>query len=169
MSKEVRIEIAPADWLPAVSQWDKAGPFFDERPLTDQGATHTHAWAANHGCYAYAFSWPQGSWVTVELTARLSSEHPWYSSPANHFSDVTLLLNGHAYPSRRVIPDDGSGRVYRWSINPQHLIAGENEIAFAVRRNSLYRNGLCIYHRALVHGETDCPIALSAKAAPSGS
>lgn len=144
------------------TRWDKAGPFFDDDPITAKGATHTHAWGANHGCYAYAFSWPDGSWSRVEVKARLSSEHPWYSSPANHFSDVTLVVNGNHYPSQRVIPDNGSGRVYRWSVEPQHVLAGENVLSFAVRRNARYRNGLCIYHRALVADHEDCPIAITA-------
>jgi hypothetical protein len=156
-----RVEISPADWLPDESQWDKAGPFFDDDPVTAEGATHTHAWAANHGCYAYAFTWPDGRWSQVDVRARLSSEHPWYSSPPNHFSDVTLLVNAHAYPSRRVIADNGSGREYHWCVEPEHLLAGENVLRFAVRRNARYRNGLCIYYRAVVAENEDCPITIS--------
>jgi hypothetical protein len=34
-------------------------------------------------------------------------------------------------------------------------------VCFAVRRNARYRNGLCIYHRAVVDGHEDCPITIS--------
>jgi hypothetical protein len=157
----VVVAISASEWLPDQSRWDKAGPFYDGDPITSEGATHAHAWAANHGCYAYAFPWPDGTWSRVTVTARLSSEHPWYSSPPNHFSDVTLAINGHRHPSRRVLPDNGSGREYHWTIDPQHLHAGGNELRLMVRPSAPYRHGLCIYDRAVVPGFHDAPITIS--------
>lgn len=159
----LRVEIRPADWLPQGSRWDKAGPFYDDNPVTSEGATHTHAWAANRGCYAYGFQWPAVEANAIQVAARLSSEHPWYSSPPNHFSDVTLVVNDHAYPSIRVIPDNGSGMVYRWALNAEHLCSGANILRLAVPRKAPYGNGLCVYHKAVVPGYEDCPIVLSAR------
>ena len=124
--------------------------------------THTHAWGANVGKFVYDFSFPGGEWTNVTVSARLSSEHPWYSSPQNHFSDVTLIVNEDEYPSKRVIPDNGSGDFYTWPINPAGLLEGYNTLSLAVKGNAPYRNGLCIYHRALDPTHTDCSIFIRA-------
>ncbi len=153
--------IGAATYLVDESHWDKAGPFYDDDPVTGEGATHTHVWAADYGRYVYAFAWPDAEVESVELTARLSSEHPWYSSPINHFSDVTLSVNDCAYPFIRVIPDNGSGQVYRWAIDPRQLHAGINHLSFEVARSAVYRNGLCIYDRAVKPGQQSCPIRIT--------
>jgi hypothetical protein len=157
----MEVAIDPATYTMA-TDWDKAGPFFDNDPVTSEGATHTHAWAANRGAYVYEFDWPAAVPRRAEVSARLSSEHPWYSSPANHFSDVSLLVNERRHPSRRVIPDNGSGRVYRWEIDGRDLRQGRNELRFAISRYAPYRNGLCIYYEAVVDGEDDHPIRVRA-------
>jgi hypothetical protein len=94
------------------------------------------------------------------LRARLSSEHAWYSSPPNHFTDLTLSVNTSEYPSRRIIPDNGTGRNYEWRIDAADLFPGRNVIKFVVPRNAAYHNGLCIYDDALVPGAVSAHIVL---------
>ena len=120
--------------------------------MTDRGATHTHAWGANVGAFVYAFSCSPRGWTKSRVSARLSSEHPWYSAPQNHFSDVTLVVNGREYPSQRVAPDDGSGRMYEWAIDPADLREGDNELRLSVKRVADYRHGMCIYADPAVPG-----------------
>ncbi len=159
----VVVRIDPSQWERGSSQWDKVGPFYEGSPDTWRGAKHTHAWGANIGAFIYECSLPTGPWLSARLSARLSSEYPWFSAPPNHFSDITLVVNGTAYPATRVIPDDGSGHIYDWSLNPRDLVGGRNEIAFVVKKSATYRNGLCIYHRAVVPNERDYPILLEAE------
>ena len=159
MPTEVRVD--PYHWLKGESRWDRLGPFYEGDPDMERGTpTHTHVWGANFGAHAYDFALPEGAWINAMVSARLSSEHPWYSSPLNHFSDATLVLNGRDYPSKRVIPDNGSGRFYTWRINPHDLRQGSNVLKLGVKKNATYRNGLCIYRRALFPDQTDCAIVI---------
>jgi hypothetical protein len=158
----MEVNINPSHWVSGESKWDKLGPFYEGDPVAERGATHTHAWGANFGSFVYTFSWPAGTWISANISARLSSEHPWYSSPPNYFSDVALVINGWAYPSKRVIPDNGSGRVYIWPVMPGSLQEGRNELKFVVKKNAAYRNGLCIYYQAVILGERDYPIVIRA-------
>jgi hypothetical protein len=156
----LEIQIDPSQWLVEESTWDRVGPFYEANPVVGRGAAFTHAWGASHGSFSYAFSLPPGAWTKATVSARLSSEHPWYSSPPNYFSDVALGVNEWSYPSKRVIPDNGSGIVYLWFVNPNRLREGFNKLTLLVKRNAPYRNGLCIYHRAVIPDERDHPIAV---------
>jgi hypothetical protein len=161
----MRVQIDPSAYCESESQWNVVQPSYESKPIVERGATHTHAWGANVGSFVYKFSFPDGQWSSVRITARMSSEHPWYSSPRDHFSDVTLILNGSRYPSKRVLPDNGSGLTYTWDVEVGDLHVGENRLVFAVKATAGYRNGLCIYHRALVAGETDAAIIVVAEPA----
>lgn len=81
---------------------------------------------------------------------------------------MALSVNGSVYPSKRVIPDNGWGAVYAWSIKPDHLQEGPNKLTFLVKRNAPYRNGLCIYHRAVIPGEQDQPVTVTVESEADG-
>lgn len=148
--------IDPTHWVERESTWDLIGPFYEGDPNFEKGnPTHTHVWGANVGAFVYEFALPGGPWETATVSARLSSEHPWYSSPPNHFTTVTLALNGRHYPARLVMPDNGSGQVYSWSVSPADLRDDANRLSLGVKKNAAYRNGLCVYHRALAPGHAD--------------
>jgi hypothetical protein len=159
----VAIDIAPSSWDKTRTHWDKLGPFYEGNPDSKRGARHTHAWGANIGSFVYSFSLPSGPWISARLSARLSSEYAWFSAPPNHFSDVAVEINGAMHPARRVIPDNGTGRIYAWSLDPVHLQEGRNELGFVIKAGAPYRNGLCIYHRAVVPNERDYAILLEAE------
>src|SRR5262249_47303922 len=152
MSAEIHID--PTNWVQQESRWDRIGPFYEGDPNFEKGnPTHTHVWGANVGAFVYHFVLPRGERAEFAVSARLSSEHPWSSSPPNHFTDATLIVNGRDYPSKRVIADNGSGQIYTWTVSPDDLREGSNRLSLGVKKNATYRNGLCVYHLALAPGE----------------
>ncbi len=155
------LKIDPSTFDSASSGWDQYGPSYEGNPvIADFGATHTHAYGYAVGQLTYHFSLSDVAAVTTtEISARLSSEFPGYSAPPDGYSDVTLILNGKTYESKRVIPDNGSGRTYTWQIRSADLRQGDNTVSFAVDANASYRNGLCIYYKG-VAGAQDEPIKI---------
>ena len=160
-ARPVQVRIDPSRWVSAASGWDRLGPTYEENPaIANLGATHTHAYGNDTGAFAYRFSLPSAAGRGAEVTARLSSNFPYYSAPSDGFSDVTLVINGSSTSLQRVIPDNGTGANYTWRIDPHLLRTGVNTLGFAVRSDATYRNGLCIYYKAVVPGEADEPIVV---------
>jgi hypothetical protein len=157
-----RLEINPSNWDSASSWWEQYGPSYEGNPaIANWGATHTHAYGYAVGQLTYHFPLSNVAGITAaEISARLSSEFPGYSAPPDGYSDVTLIINGKTYESKRVIPDNGSGSTYTWQIRSADLKTGDNTISFAVLANSSYRNGLCIYYKGVASGAQDEPITI---------
>ncbi|MBI1927645.1 hypothetical protein HYR99_25810 [Candidatus Poribacteria bacterium] len=155
------ILIDPSNWDSSSSWWDQYGPAYEGNPaIADLGATHTHAYGRAVGQLTYHFSVSALTVTAAQISARLSSEFPGYSAPPDGYSDITLSLNGKAYESKRVIPDNGSGRTYTWQIRPADLRRGDNTVSFTVDASSSYRNGLCIYSKGVALGVHDEPIKI---------
>ena len=139
-------KIDPRNWE-ASSNWNEYGPAYEGNDaISSFGARHTHAYGRATGKMTYQFNL-RAVPPSVRLSARLSSEFPGYSGPANGYSDVTLIINGNRYSPKRVRPDNGTGRRESWTVNPTHLRVGQNTVAFEVLSSSTYRNGVCIYKR----------------------
>jgi hypothetical protein len=157
----VTVDIDPCHWQAADSGWDAVGPLCEANPVVARyGATHTHAYGNDIGTLAYRFTLPAVAHGRAEVSARLSSNFPGYTAPSDGFSDVTLTVNGHRYPAKRVIPDNGSGRVYTWQVDPHDLTIGANTLQFSVDQDATYRHGLCVYAKAVAQGYDDYPITV---------
>jgi len=157
----VTVNIDPCHWQAADSGWDAVGPLCEANPVIARyGATHTHAYGNDIGTLAYRFTLPAVAHGRAEVSARLSSNFPGYTAPSDGFSDVTLTVNGHRYPAKRVIPDNGSGRVYTWQVDPHDLTIGANTLQFSVDQDATYRHGLCVYAKAVAQGYDDYPITV---------
>ncbi len=155
------IQISPKKFDPPNSRWNNYGPAYEgSSTISKKGATHTHAFGANSGGLSYLFRIPEIPILAADITARLSSEFPFYRGPKNGQSDITLFVNGQRLTTIKVISDNGSGEPYTWEI-PSHLLrVGENRVDFRVLPSSKDRNGLCIYDQCVNGREPDSPIQL---------
>jgi Ricin-type beta-trefoil lectin domain-like len=138
-------EVVPANWDSVITQWDKYLGCNGYAPnyCTD----NDHVFGASTGRFGYRVNVNNSTISRAYLTATLSSEYESISS-TNQPSSVSLIVNGYRYPAITVIPDDGVGSDYTWTLNPSHLQAsGTNTIIFAVETTSTYKNGLVIYYR----------------------
>jgi Ricin-type beta-trefoil lectin domain-like len=138
-------EVMPANWDSVITQWDK---YLGCNGYTPNYCTdNDHVFGASTGRFGYRVNVNNSTISRAYLTATLSSEYESISS-ANQPSSVSLIVNGYRYPAITVIPDDGVGSDYTWTLNPSHLQAsGTNTIIFAVETTSTYKNGLIIYYR----------------------
>jgi hypothetical protein len=154
-----QILIDPSDYVEGA--WSEYGPAYEANPvIVASGATHAHVFGRSVGSFAYEFIRPTVIAQGAELSARLSSEFPYYSAPADGYSDVSLFVNNVFLGTQRVLPDNGSGAIYRWPFDPSRLRTGTNRIDFVVSGSQAYVNGLCIYGQALAPGAVDQPITL---------
>lgn len=161
------VEISPTAWDASHSYWDVWGPLYEGNPvIASYGATHTHAYGRDVGRFTYHFS--LANVTSVLVSARLSSEFVFYSAPPDGFSDVTLFINNEPLYAQRVIPDNGSGQNYSWSVGSALLHPGDNTISFAVLPDAAYRHGVAIYYQSLVAGMENTPITVSALDLPMG-
>lgn len=153
--------LRPQDYDTRVSTWNEYGPAFEGNDqIATLGATHTHAYGRSVGQLSYNFDAPARTDLRglVRITARLSSELPFYSAPPTATSDVVLLVNGVQAGAAKVIADNGSGQEYSFLVNAIRIPNGPNRIAFAVDNHSTPRNGICIYQKALVTGAFDAAV-----------
>ncbi|RIH80589.1 hypothetical protein Mterra_03489 [Calidithermus terrae] len=160
------VEIDPSAF--AGGWWDRYGPTYDSNPaLADHGVSHTHLYGNDAGYVEYAFTLdrPPGT-ALATLRARLSSNFPGWSGPADGESDVTVYLNGKEQGTRRVMADNGSGGEYRFALAPADFVAGRNVLRLEVKSGSAKKNGLAIYYRALLPGFVDTPISIAFSAQP---
>lgn len=160
-SMPYQLTIDPSAW--SASHWDVLGPTYEGNPMIAQyGATHTHVYGNDIGYFNYLFDLHAGTIASAQISARLSSNFAGYSAPSDGFSDVVLYVNANAYAPQRVIPDNGSGQVYVWQINPADLRSGaRNELEFWVPANAAYHHGLCIYWKAVAPSFQDEPIRIN--------
>lgn len=163
-SKSGEIRIDPSTYKAPPTRWDVAGPSYEGNPaIAQNGATHFHAWGKNNGKFEYYFPNPNLQLCSIEVLARLSSEYPSYTAPADGFSDVTVSLGAATAPLQRVRPDNGSGVVYSFKFDPSVLAPGyetqalEFDVGLSAP-SSQYRHGLCIYGKAAAAGYQDDPI-----------
>ena len=150
----------PLNFDPNDSPWDSTGP----------GVSGDHAWGGQSGRFTYHFDLPPRivESGTLEVSARLSSEYPGFA-PDNQFSDVTLVVNGREYETHRVIPDDGRGRYYVWKVEARDMGIGRNTLAFVVKADAAYANGIAIYRTPSSAGQQPGSIRISLWALSKGS
>jgi hypothetical protein len=130
------------------SFWDKQQAELSlHRPADSQHPDHVYM--SNVGSISYNVAVGPSLLDSKEahVTAKLSSELPNTTSDDLAFStDITLLVNGQDQGTKNVLPDNGFGYIYSWSVSPRAFKGGEiNEITFMVRNNAYYKRGLCIY------------------------
>jgi hypothetical protein len=142
-SKPINISIPYDKWSDA--SWNEYNPNVDPSWPSHPG----HAFMRAKGTISYVFIVNQIGGGRATISAKLSSEllkvgpdNPVTDSA--YASDVTLLVNGIEQDTKRVIPDNGIGMEYVWTISISALRSGENKISFMVKNNNL-ANGLCIY------------------------
>ena len=130
---------------PASAAWDEYGPGYDGPSLSQA----TQFWMRKTGIITYSV--PIGNTLlqgdNIEISVTLSSElEKTTSSNILFSSDVILIVNGVEQPPRNVIPDDAQGKRYTWNVLSKLFMPNQqNSIAFAVKNNAFYKNGLCIY------------------------
>ncbi|MFD1150107.1 hypothetical protein [Saccharothrix hoggarensis] len=160
--KRLDVKVAPSSYDVAASWWQPDGPGYESRrdlPETE-GVTHAHAYGNSVGSFVYRVTLGEFEGGQVELSARLSADTQYQTDSEDQRTDVTVIVNGTRLPSRRVMPDDGSGAHYRWRFDASALRRGENTIEFAVERGAEFANGLAIYGGAIADGEVDEHITL---------
>jgi hypothetical protein len=142
-SKPINISIPYDKWSDA--SWNEYNPNVDPSWSGHAG----HAFMRAKGTISYVFTIGRVEGGRATVSAKLSSEllkvgpnNPVVDSA--YASDVTLLVNGIEQDTKRVIPDNGIGIDYMWTIPVSVLRSGENKISFMVKNNNL-ANGLCIY------------------------
>jgi hypothetical protein len=151
----VVIEIKPSEWNKTTTSWNlMLGCNGIPSKNCEQ---NNHVYGSEYGQFEYAFSLPSSNYGVSRITARLSSEYA-NVSPSNQPSDVRLTLNNNTYAPITVTPDDGIGTIYEWSILPNHLKGGMNNVIFSVASNATNRHGLCIYY-----ADGQYPITIFAK------
>lgn len=151
------IQIDPSAYDVNLSEWDRYGPLYEAQMenLARNGATHTHVYGEDVGSFYYTANLSEVGSNGADLSVRLSSDKPQFKAGPTKYSDVTLLVNGEAQPRRRVAPDNGSGTIYTWPIDPSLLKTGFNQIEFRVESDAVFTNGLAIYARAVSADYTD--------------
>ncbi len=158
------LNIAPNAFDEASSLWSETGPIFEGEKINricDYGFTHVYARSAGSTTYLFNLPGEAGPWkANVTVTARLSSEFPYCTAPADGYSDVSLYLNDRWAGTRRVMPDDGRGQMYSWKFPTDLLLAGRNRLQFRVEADAQYQNGVCIYYESVVAGLDDAMITV---------
>jgi hypothetical protein len=124
------IEIPPNAF--ASARWERLGTF--------GAGPDAHAYGGGDGWFDYSFTLPRAATQTLE--ARLSSEWPGNSAPADGGSDVAVLVDGVRVATLGVIPDDGTGRAEKVPLG--RLRAGRHTLRLAVAPGAA-AHGLCIY------------------------
>ncbi|MDB4964998.1 MAG: Endo,4-beta-mannosidase [Myxococcales bacterium] len=124
------VEIPPGAF--ASGRWERLGSW-------GAGAT-AHAYGAADGWFDYSFTLTRGASPT--LVARLSSEWPGSSAPADGGSDVVVSVDGVRVATLGVIADDGLGRQEHIALGKLH--AGRHVVRLAVEPSER-AHGLCIY------------------------
>ena len=128
--------------------WAK-GRFDIEGPDEDSKHTPNHVYMRRVGYITYTL--PIGKSLLhaneAEISARLSSELQATTSNDIVFSsDITLLVNEFEQTTQNVIPDDAHGKPYTWKVSTTAFKPDVvNEITFRVKKDTFYKNGLCIY------------------------
>ena len=143
---QYEVTIEPSAYDEDASHWSGNQPdYHDDPSMARGGATYSHAFGSGSGRMTYHFQLSEvvGAEAAI-VSARLSSERGGYSAPAEYVSDVTLEVNDHRFDTKRVIADDGAGRVYTWRIDPRVLTEGVNSVSFVV--DSGVQNGLAVYY-----------------------
>jgi mannan endo-1,4-beta-mannosidase len=114
------------------------------------GGVLVHAYGRRTGWIEYEFSSPPENASLVQLSARLSSEYPGASAPADGFSRVGVWLDDERVAMIRVPPDDGRGRWFDIEVDPGRLKrrsgASMHRLRFAVDAGE-EANGVAIYGR----------------------
>lgn len=159
------LNIAPNAFDKASSKWSKVGPIYEgDKSISKNGGSFTHVYAKATGVTTYQFELPKQAdqWnAYVTVTARLSSEFPYFKAPSDGYSDISLYLNGRWAGIKRVMPDDGKGQIYSWKFPTDLLYVGwRNKLQFSVSNNAEYKNGLCIYFESLIAGLDDAYITI---------
>lgn len=155
------ITIRPQDFAQGESSWSQSGPSYEgNENIRNYGATHTHVYGKTAGKFTYYFSLPSGKYSEGKLSARLSSEFPYFGdqTPKDGYSDVALYINNSFIGTKTVIPDNGSGAWYSWAVPAGILREGSNRIEFVVQPNGRYSNGLSIYEKSLTGNEQNAQI-----------
>jgi mannan endo-1,4-beta-mannosidase len=127
---EGAVEIPPGAFTQG--RWERLGSW--------GAGAGAHAYGAGDGWFDYAFSLPRAASPT--LVARLSSEWPGTSAPADGGSHVVVIVDGARVATLDVVPDDGAGR--REEVALGRLGAGRHTVRLAVEPGAA-ANGLCVY------------------------
>lgn len=164
-SDTLTLTIEPTQFDKTNSSWTGKGPYVENnKSIADKGAIYLHTYGIGSGKITYSFSISNPKVANdnkiVTVSARLSSNFPYFTAPANGFSDVTLLLNGDEFGTYRVVPDDGKGQVYTWQFVTDQLLYGSNSLCFLVKASSTYQNGICIYYDSVKSGVEDAAITV---------
>jgi mannan endo-1,4-beta-mannosidase len=124
------IEIPPSAF--AGGRWERLGSW-------GVGAA-AHAYGAGDGWFEYAFDLLDAASPT--LVARLSSEWPGNSAPADGGSRIVVSVDGARVATVDAVPDDGAGREERVALG--RLGRGRHVVRLTVAAGSR-AHGLCIY------------------------
>jgi hypothetical protein len=132
---------------------------------TSKGGTLPHVYGAGWGMVAYRFALPARvngqAWKRVRIGARVSSEWPGFSPPANvpaaeAGSRVEVYIDGERVGQLDAPPDDGAGQWREVTIRSQalrgRLGAGVHTLAFVLPERPT-SHGLCIYAAAIKRGD----------------
>jgi mannan endo-1,4-beta-mannosidase len=103
------------------------------------GGPLVQTYGGGDGWFEYQFSAPAAG--RARLKARLSSEFPGASAPADGGSHVIVSVDGRVQSELEVIPDDGRGRVQELSFP---VTAGTHTLRLEVPPGP-HANGLCLY------------------------
>lgn len=127
--REAAVELVPSAF--AVGHWERLGSFGK--------GPKAHVYGAGDGWFEYRFWLPRAAEVT--LVARLSSEWPGASAPADGGSMVRVEVDRRPRGLVAAVPDDGVGRVERLPLG--RLGAGRHRLRLAVPGPEAH--GLCVY------------------------
>jgi len=166
--------ISPTQFDITNSSWTGKGPYLaSDRKMADNGASYLHAYGSGSGKITYQFYISdenvKNRKTNVTVTARLSSNFPYYTAPDDGYSDVTLFLNGYDIETQRVIPDNGQGKEYTWQFMTDQLLVGDNSFSFNVKNSSTYQNGICVYYDSLKQGVDNAVITVQMEPLSAGS
>lgn len=168
--ESVVLEKGAADFEPGSSRWMGGPAGYEFNPdVGKQGCKRHHAVGNTWGRFVYRFRVPALARVgQPRLSATLSSEHAWWSAPADWDSDVRVTVNGTLVATTRVIPDDGAGRTYTWPVPAGLVEPGKSVlVGFEVAQDAARRHGLCVYSQSMVPGVPDATVRLELDPRPS--
>jgi len=140
------IEIPPSAF--SSGRWERLGTFGE--------GSDTHAYGAGDGWFDYTFT--LGATAEPTLEARLSSEWPGKTAPADGGSDVAVLVDGTRVATLGVIPDDGVGRLEKVTLG--RLKKGRHTVRLLVAPGP-GAHGLCVY------GDGRAPLRIVTAAPPA--
>jgi mannan endo-1,4-beta-mannosidase len=123
-----------------------AGRF--ERVGVWDGGKLRHAYGAGPGFFEWRFPAPRDRLARLTVELQVSSEFPGESAPPDGTSRIEVEIDGHRVAQLTAPPDDGEGRVLRFSVDNPRVLARLPGRAHTLRLRvpeGPGSNGLCVY------------------------